>query len=288
MKHIIKLMRPHQYIKNLFIFLPLFFSGNIQNMALFGQSFLAFAAFCICASGIYIVNDYCDIEDDRQHPEKRFRPLASGAVTSKVALILIISLFIVGGGLIASASLQAGAILLAYVVMNIAYSFHLKHIAIIDVYIIAIGFVLRLFVGSVVTGIHLSMWIVIMTFLLALFMALAKRRDDTLIFLDTGKKMRTVIDGYNLQFIDVAMMITATVVIVSYIQYTTSGDVTAKWHSEHLYLTAFFVMLGILRYLQIAFVEKDSGSPTRIVLKDTFLQLTIVGWVASFGWIIYQ
>jgi 4-hydroxybenzoate polyprenyltransferase len=171
--------------------------------------------------------------------------------------------------------------------MNIAYSLYLKHVAIIDVTVIAIGFVLRLFVGAAVTDIELSMWIVIMTFLLALFMALAKRRDDVLIYLNTGKKMRKVIDGYNLQFLDAAMAIMASVVIVAYTIYTTSAEVVERVHSQYLYLTALFVILGIMRYLQITFVQKESGSPTRIVLKDRFVQLTLIGWILSFVWILY-
>ena len=119
------------------------------------------------------------------------------------------------------------------------------------------------------------------------FMALAKRRDDVLIYLDTGRKMRNVVDGYNLQFLDTAMGIMASVVIVAYVIYTTSTEVVARVHSEYLYLTALFVIIGIMRYLQIAFVVKDSGSPTRIVLKDRFMQLTILGWGLTFVWILY-
>ena len=196
-------------------------------------------------------------------------------------------LFAAGLSLMASQSLPATGVLATYICLNIAYSFKLKHIAIIDITIIAVGFVLRLFVGSTITNTPLSMWIVIMTFLLALFMALAKRRDDTLIYMETGKKMRKVIDGYNLQFIDAAMMIMAAVVIVSYIQYTTSAAIVARLQSEYLYLTALFVVLGVMRYLQIAFVEKDSGSPTKIILRDRFIQLTIISWVAAFVWILY-
>lgn len=171
--------------------------------------------------------------------------------------------------------------------LNIAYSFYLKHVAILDVTIIAIGFVLRLFIGSAVTGIQLSMWIVIMTFLLALFMALAKRRDDILIFLETGKKMRKVIDGYNLQFLDTAMAIMASIVIVSYTMYTTSADIIERFNNQYLYLTALFVILGVMRYLQIVFVHLDSGSPTKIAMKDRFIQMTILAWIISFVWILY-
>jgi len=154
--------------------------------------------------------------------------------------------------------------------------------------IISIGFVLRLFVGSSVTGIYLSMWIVIMTFLLALFMALAKRRDDILIYMKTGAKMRKVIDGYNLKFVDGAMMIMASVVIVSYILYTTSKEVIDRVDSgEFLYLTTLFVILGVMRYMQITFVFEKSASPSEIILKDRFIQSTLLFWILSFVWILY-
>ena len=284
---VVKIMRPHQYVKNLFIFLPLFFGLQITNVDLLLNTLLAFIAFSLSASAIYTLNDFHDIDEDRRHPKKKNRPLASGAISKKNALFIMSLLFLTGCGLMAAFSLPALGILVFYVIMNIAYSYYLKHIAILDVSIIAIGFVLRLFVGSAVTGIQLSMWIVIMTFLLALFMALAKRRDDVLLFMDTGERMRKVIDGYNLQFLDGAMMIMASVVIVAYILYTTSAEITEKLHTDYLYLTALFVILGIMRYLQIAFVEKDSGSPTRIVLKDKFMQLTILAWLLSFVWILY-
>lgn len=283
----LKLMRPHQYIKNIFIFIPLFFALKITNTGLLLDSFIAFAAFSMAASSVYILNDYFDIEDDKNHPKKRFRPLASGGVSKKEGIIMMILLFVGSMALISCFSFSAAAILLFYVMMNIAYSLYLKHIAILDVTIIAIGFVLRLFMGSVVTGIVLSHWIVIMTFLLALFMALAKRRDDVLIYKNTGKKMRRVVDGYSLQFLDIAMAIMASVVIVSYVMYTSSVDVMERLNSQHLYLTALFVIMGVMRYLQIAFVFLDSGSPTQIVLKDRFIQMTLVSWLVSFVWILY-
>ncbi len=284
---ILQLMRPHQYIKNIFILLPLFFALKITDIHLLTQALLAFIAFSLTASAVYILNDYHDIEADRQHPEKKNRPLASGVISKQQALGIMAILFLAGFALMASVSLEAAGILAAYVIMNIAYSLRLKHIAILDITIIAAGFVLRLFVGSAATGIVLSQWIVVMTFLLALFMALAKRRDDVLIYLETGKKMRKVIDGYNLQFLDTAMAIMASVVIVAYTIYTTSPDITEKFHTHYLYLTALFVILGILRYLQIAFVHLDSGSPTKIVLKDRFMQVTISGWIIIFVWILY-
>ncbi len=287
MKHILKLIRPHQYVKNLFIFMPLFFAGQITNIELLGNAILAFAAFSLSASAIYILNDYQDIEDDRLHPKKKNRPLAAGTVSTKFAIFLMVILLLVGLSAMASLSWQAVAIVFIYIILNVAYSLQLKHIAIIDVTIISIGFVLRLFVGAATTGTSLSMWIVITTFLLAMFIALAKRRDDVVIFLDTGKKMRKVVDGYNLQLIDGAMTIMASVVVVAYILYTTSLTVVQRMHSEYLYLTALFVILGILRYLQITLVEKNSGSPSLVVLKDRSMQVIILAWITSFIWIIY-
>lgn len=287
MNNVFKLIRPHQYVKNLFIFLPLFFAGQFSNLQLLQNTLLAFIAFSFSASAVYILNDYHDIKEDQQHPKKKNRPLASGAISKKKAIALMLLLFIVGASLMAICSIYALGVLSAYLILNIGYSFYLKHIALLDVSIIATGFVLRLFVGSTVTDTPLSQWIVIMTFLLALFMALAKRRDDVLLFLNTGKKMRKVIDGYNMQLIDGAMMIMASVVIVSYILYTTSVEVVQRLNSQYLYLTGLFVILGIMRYLQIAFVELDSGSPTKIALKDRFMQITILAWLFSFAWIIY-
>ena len=287
LSELIKLMRPHQYIKNLFIFLPLFFALKITHIELLSNAFIAFIAFSLTASAIYTLNDYHDIEEDKLHPKKKHRPLASGSISQSQAIIIMSVLSIAGFVLMASLSLKAVGILAAYVLMNIAYSFYLKHVAILDVTIIAIGFVLRLFVGSAGTGIPLSMWIVLMTFLLALFMALAKRRDDMLIYLDTGKKMRKVIDGYNLQFLDTAMSIMASVVIVAYVIYTSSAEIVERMNSDYLYLTGLFVILGVMRYLQVALVLNDSGSPTRIVLKDRFMQLTLIGWVLTFAWILY-
>ena len=281
------LIRPHQYVKNFFIFVPLFFALEITNVDLLFNAFVAFLSFSLSASAIYILNDYHDIEEDRLHPKKKDRPLASGAVSKKQAIAIMLVLLAMGFTLMSSLSYLATGIVSFYVLMNVAYSLFLKHVAIIDISIIAVGFVLRLLIGSAVTDIHLSGWIVMMTFLLALFMALAKRRDDMIIYLDTGKLMRKVIDGYNIQFLDTAMAIMAAVVIVAYTNYTLSPEIVAKTNSQYLYLTSVFVILGIMRYLAITFVIQDSGSPTKIVLKDRFIQITLLGWIMTFFWLLY-
>ena len=286
-KNMLILLRPHQYIKNVFIFMPLFFVGQITDVETILNAVVAFIAFSISASAIYILNDYKDIEEDRQHPKKKYRPLASGAVSPKIAIALMIMLLVVGVSLMEILSFQAFCVLCIYIIINFSYSFYLKHIAILDITIVAIGFVLRLFVGSAVTEVPLSMWIIIMTYLLALFLALAKRREEVMLFISLGKTTRKVISGYNLQLIDSAMTIMASVVIVAYILYATSSEIPERMHAEYLYLTALFVILGVLRYLQITLVENNSGSPTNILIKDKFLQVTVLLWISSFVYIIY-
>ena len=288
MKHFFTLLRPKQYIKNIFIFLPLFFTGQVTNTELFVKASLAFVAFSLSASAVYIFNDYEDIKDDRKHPKKKYRPLAAGTISKNTALLSMIILFIIGFTLMAVISLKALVILSIYVILNILYSLKLKRIAVLDVTIIAIGFVSRLFVGSFAYEIQLTIWIVIMTFLLALFIALAKRRDDILIFLKSGNKMRKSIDGYNMQLVDGSMTIMSSVVIVAYLLYTTSQQIIEKFQSENLYLTTLFVIFGLMRYLQITLVEKNSGSPTETIFKDKIMQINLVLWVLSFVWLIYM
>lgn len=280
MKEILTLLRPHQYIKNLFIFAPLLFSFSFNSISVI-DSIVAFIFFSLVASSIYIFNDLMDIEEDKQHPKKKFRPLASGTVSKTTGkfLIFLLSLVSLVGSLFVSQELFT--VLLVYFLLNIVYSLKLKHISIVDIFIIATGFVLRLFAGSSVIEAPLSMWIIIITFLLALFLAIAKRRDDVLLSAQ-GKETRKNIDGYNLEFVNATMILMAGTIIVSYILYTISPEVVHRLNCEYLYLTAFFVILGVIRYMQITFVEQNSGSPTKIVLKDRLLQLTIIFWLISF------
>jgi len=280
MKDLLILLRPHQYVKNLFIFAPILFAFNFSQANIL-SSLYAFVLFSILASSVYILNDYLDIQEDKKHPTKCKRPLASGSVSLHHAQMMF--LFLAATVFILSFlfSKELFIVLVAYFILNILYSLRLKHIPIVDIFIISTGFVLRLFAGALVTNTPLSMWIIIITFLLAIFLALAKRRDDVLLSLE-GKETRKSIDGYNLEFVNAAMVLMSGVVILSYLQYTVSTAVIARLGSEYLYLTAFFVILGILRYMQITFVESASGSPTKIVLKDRFLQITILFWLLSF------
>lgn len=298
----IRLLRPKDWAKNLFLLIPLFFSGGLFHTELYPRLLMGILAFCCMASSIYIINDYRDIEDDKKHPEKSKRPLASGAV-SKTAAIVIALFLIVAGFAIAWFIREKFLFVLAiYFVLNLGYSFGLKAIPILDVMIVAAGFVLRVKGGAVIGMIPLSEWLNIMVFLLALFMAIGKRRDDVLLKLSSGTDMRKSIKGYNLEFLNVAISLICAVIVVAYFMYTMSPEVQQRIaslgrHTEEasspgsvyrLYYTCLFVLAGILRYLQIIFVQSSSGSPTKILYRDRFIQATIVLWIASFYLIIYS
>ncbi|WP_319381753.1 decaprenyl-phosphate phosphoribosyltransferase [Thiomicrorhabdus sp.] len=282
-----KLIRPYQYTKNLFVFLPAFFAFQILEPRVLAEAFIAFLAFSAIASAVYIINDWFDRFEDAKHPDKSNRPIATGRVSGRMAIFYVLVLLAAGILLSVSLTVEVTALLLFYFVLNIAYSIWLKHVAIVDISIISLGFVLRLFVGAQATSIELSHWIIVMTFLLALFLALAKRRDDVLIYLNTDQKMRKVIDGYNLKFLDSSMVMTASITVLAYILWSISPEVVSRLGSGNLYLTSVFVVLGVLRYLQITLVDEVSGNPSKILLRDRFIQWTLLGWLLCFVLILY-
>jgi len=289
LKPLVQLLRPEQWVKNFFIFFPLFFSGQLLNTDLLLQCVIAFFSFSFAASSIYCFNDIYDVEADRLHPKKCKRPIASGAIPVRtayalMAVCLVISMAIL---LLSVQKYLLMALIGFYYLMNLAYCVKLKQYAIIDVVVISIGFVLRVVAGGTATGIWLSEWIVIITFLLALFLAFAKRRDDVVLFQNTGISSRKNTSRYNLDFMNQVMTVVSTVTVVAYIMYTLSPDVIERFHSRNIYITAVFVLLGIIRYLQVTIVDLKSGSPTEVLLKDRFVQFCLAGWIVSFLIIIY-
>ncbi|HXS35430.1 MAG TPA: UbiA prenyltransferase family protein [Flavipsychrobacter sp.] len=283
----ITLMRPHHWIKNIFLFLPLFFAGKVFDFDKLISAVGGFVAFGFIASSVYILNDYMDIEADKKHPVKCARPLASGVVSKPAAMILFTCCLLLGTSISLLISLKFLFIMSIYFLMNLAYSLGLKNISILDVTILALGFCLRVKAGGVATNIAISQWLMIMIFLLAFFMAIAKRRDDLLIKQASGVDMRKAIKGYNLEFMNVIMSLVAAIIIVAYLMYTISPEVMERWKTYRMYYTTLFVIVGLLRYLQITFVENNTGSPTKLLYKDKFLQATLVLWVISFYIIIY-
>ncbi|MCI7017802.1 MAG: decaprenyl-phosphate phosphoribosyltransferase [Prevotella sp.] len=289
-RHIIKVARPTHWIKNIFVFLPIFFGGALLNTTEVVAAALTFMSFSLAASAIYCLNDIIDVDADRAHPVKCKRPIASGAITIPQAygmmtvslLISIVLMFLLPEG-----HAKSILVIIAYFVINVAYCLRLKEYAIIDVCIIASGFVLRILAGGYATGVHLSKWIVLMTFLLTLFLAFAKRRDDVLRMNTTGRAPRKNTSRYNLTFINQAITITGSVMVVCYVMYTVSPEIIAQFATDKLYLTSILVILAILRYLQISVVDEKSGDPVKVALSDRATQLILLAWMLSFLIIIY-
>jgi len=284
---LIQLIRVKHWVKNLFIFIPAFFAGVLFDPENIVPLLIGFACFSLVASAIYVVNDYRDIEQDRNHPEKKNRPLASGAVSPAVAGIVLVICLGVGFGLSYYVSFNFFLVLGLYFILNLGYSLGLKNISILDIMIVASGFLLRTIAGGIIIQVSVSQWLLIMVFLLALFLALSKRLDDLIVSEQEGKVSRKIVKHYNLGFVHSGIAMIAGIIMVSYIMYTISDEVKARLHSEHLYFTAIFVIAGLLRYLQITLVEQRSGSPTKIFLTDRFIIVTLFGWVASFFILIY-
>ena len=292
MNNILKLIRPHQWLKNVFVLIPMFFGGSLLDPEDIRASLLTFLAYSFVASSVYCFNDINDVEADRRHPVKCKRPLASGAVSMGTAWMLMALMFVLAALMTVLLGdrghiLKVGGVLLFYYILNICYCAKLKQYAIVDVCIVAFGFVLRVLAGGFATDITLSKWLVLMTFLLTLFLSFAKRRDDVLRMNETGEPPRKNTIRYNLTFINQAITITASVTLMCYIMYTVSPEVVARLGSDLLYLTSVFVLLGLLRYMQITVVDKKSGDPTKIMLRDRFTQLVVVLWALTFLILIY-
>lgn len=290
--NLFKLIRPHQWLKNVFVMIPMFFGGSLLDPSDIRASVITFFAFSFIASSVYCFNDIIDVDADRRHPVKCKRPIASGAISVKSAWALMALMFLLSAGMVCLLDtythvIQVGLVILVYYLLNILYCSKLKQYAIVDVCIIAFGFVLRVLAGGFATDIALSNWLVLMTFLLTLFLSFAKRRDDVLRMNETGEPPRKNTIRYNLTFINQAITITASVTLVCYIMYTVSPEVVNRFHSDLLYLTSVFVLLGLLRYIQITAVDKKSGDPTKMMLRDRFTQCVVLVWALTFLVLIY-
>ena len=285
----IRLIRPHQWLKNLFVFLPLFFSGNMTNWSMLLATIYAAMSFAFISSSIYCLNDIIDVETDKQHPEKRNRPIAKGSVSLQEAYTLMILMCLLAYGVLFLLGLNGKSILVIsiYFVLNILYCVNLKQIPLVDIFIVSSGFVLRIILGGLVCNIELSQWIILMTFLLSLFLAISKRLDDIRIYNEKKILIRKNISHYNVEYIQLTLSIIASVTIVCYIMYTVDVDVVSRIDNHYLYLSSLLVILGVLRFLQIAIVEKQCCSPTKILMKDKFIQICIGTWGVFFLVLLY-
>jgi 4-hydroxybenzoate polyprenyltransferase len=278
-------IRPPHWIKNLFVFAPLLFTPATLSLSTLRHAALCFAAFSLAASAIYVFNDIQDRDADRRHPLKRARPIASGLIALPVAWSLIALLLF---GAIALSALSGAAVawvIAVYVATNLLYSLRLKHVPIVDVIIISTGFVMRIAAGAAAVEVTPSPWLLQSTGLIALFLAVAKRRDD--VVLNLADDHRGSLSGYNAAFLDMCMGMMLGCLLALYIVYSASAEVIARIGTDRLYYTVPFVVAGIMRYLQITLVERRSGAPTEVVVGDAFLITCMVGWLAVFTALVY-
>lgn len=284
---ILALLRPSHYIKNLFVILPLFFSGRISEGNLLEEAMLAFLSFCLIASSVYVFNDIHDLEEDRNHPQNQQRPIASGVVSVRTAYLLDLLLTLAAFLLAWVVNIQLLYVVIGYKLMNILYTLLIKKIAIVDVMVLSLGFVLRLLAGSVATGVQLTEWIIIMTYLLSLLIVLGKRRNDAIAFEQKEIVLRAAVRGYNSLFLNQAMVLLSSVIIVSYILYAISPEIQNRLHTQYLFTTVFWVLAGVLRYLQLLFVFRLDDNPVKLLLKDNPLKLIMLAWLLHFFYFLY-
>ncbi len=276
---LLRLMRPHQWLKNAFVFVGLLFGHAWQTPHLLTQALMAFAAFSLLASGVYVMNDWMDREQDRLHPEKRHRPLASGAVSSPQAMLLLLCCFGGGLALVFLSGNQAPWVFFSYVALNIGYTLGLKHVAVLDVFIIAAGFMLRILAGTSGLGIPPSWWLLLCGLMLTLFLGFAKRRAECMALNHDAAAHRRVLEHYTPAMLDQFITIASAATIISYSLYTLNPETIALHGSPHLIYTVPFVVYGMYRYLFLLHRQGEGGDPARILLRDPHLLAAGSGWL---------
>jgi decaprenyl-phosphate phosphoribosyltransferase len=282
-----RLLRVNNWIKNILIVFPFFFGKKQITWPVAIELILAFLIFSFMSSCIYIINDLGDINEDRNHPVKKLRPIAAGQISMPAAGLISLFLFVTGT-LLAVSVLDKIAIglLLFYLFFNLLYTFYLKHLLIIDFYSIAIFFEIRLFYGGVIAGITISHWLALTVFFLATLIAIGKRRDDVVLQADSEKITRKTTKHYNLVFLDTMIVITSSLLVFIYIIYSVSDWVVTNY-SQYFYLSDIFVVLGLTKYLHKIFVEKKSGNPIKVLFEDGFILTCVLLWVLMVFIFIY-
>jgi 4-hydroxybenzoate polyprenyltransferase len=281
-------MRPHQWVKNIFIFAPLLFGKKLADPVAVGYSLLAFVVFCCLASGLYIINDWLDAEEDRAHPEKRHRPLSSGLLPVPVALIGAGILIVAAFWLATMIGFKFFLIAAFYFILTLSYCVLLKRLIVLDTMTIAAGFVSRVVGGAIAVSVMPSHWLIVCAFLLALFLAFTKRRQELLTLSDNAAIHREVLNEYSVSYLEQVNNIIIGAVIVCYALYTVAPETTEKFQTDNLIYGTIFVIYGMLRYMALIKKPENGGNPSKMLLHDKPLLLTVAGWGIYNAIVIYQ
>ncbi|UCH64548.1 MAG: decaprenyl-phosphate phosphoribosyltransferase [Ignavibacterium sp.] len=285
----IKLIRVSQWIKNLFVFVPLLFSLNLFDKNYFLTILSAFIVFCLASSLVYVVNDIIDVEADRKHPTKRNRPLASGAISIKNAFIIAVILCAIVFILLLNFNFEFISFVIGFIVLNILYSLWFKHIVILDVFSIAAGFVIRVLAGAVVISVPISSWLILTTIFISLFLGVMKRHSELLLVAqDEEAPSRKVLSQYSLNFADQMATVAAAGVIICYALYTVSERTVSVFGTENLIYTTPFVVYGIFRYMYLEYISHKGDNTTKTVFTDAQMIITVVAYTVTTVLIIYK
>ena len=285
---IVALLRPAQWVKNLLVFAALIFAKHLFVPESVGRALIAFASFCLLASAAYVFNDLLDVENDRRHPVKRSRPLASGRVSVAAGRALAVGLAAVAVAIAAPLGRSFVEIAVAYAVLQVLYSIALKNLVILDAMTIAAGFVLRAVGGGVAIAVQVSPWLIICTFLLALFLGFSKRRHELVLLEEEAGAHRASLREYSPYFLDQMISVVTASTVVAYAFYTVSPEVREKLHTDSLYLTIPFVLYGIFRYLYLVHQREGGGNPTHELLSDRPLWVNLLLWIGTAVWLLYD
>lgn len=284
---VVRLMRPAQWLKNGLVFAALVFSKHLFVADSVWRVIVAFASFCLLASAAYVLNDVRDASRDRLHPEKRLRPIAAGRVAIGPAIGLAAALAVAAGMLAVHLGDGFPWLAVAYAVLQIGYSFVLKNVVILDVMAIAAGFVLRAAAGGVAIAVEVSPWLIICTFLLAMFLGFSKRRHEVVLLEQDAAAHRQSLRDYSPYFLDQMISVVTASTVLAYAIYTVSPEVREKLHTDELYLTVPFVLYGIFRYLYLVHQREGGGDPTRALLTDRPLWANVALWIGTAIWLLY-
>lgn len=285
----LQLVRVHQWIKNIFVFVPLLFSLHLFDKEYLLKTFFAFLIFCLASSAIYVINDLVDIEADRNHPVKKTRPLPSGRVSGQTAIILASLLLVILFWLLFYFNYEFILLVFAFVVLNMLYSFWLKNVVILDVFSIAAGFALRVLAGAFVIQVPVSSWLLLTTMFISLFLGVMKRHSElTILAESTGVQSRKVLAKYSHNFADQMATVAAAGVIICYALYTVSSRTVSVFGTEGLIYTTPFVVFGIFRYMFLEYMNNKGENTTRIIATDIPMILTVILYVAATIVIVYR
>lgn len=284
----LKLLRVPQWIKNLFVFVPLVFSKHLFHPDYFNEVMLGFIAFCFTSSMVYVMNDLVDIEADRNHPVKKNRPLPSGQIKTISAVVIAAILAAAVLFLAMYLNLQFGLVLLGYIIINILYSFLLKHMVIIDIMSIAAGFMLRVLAGALVINVYISSWLILTTLFVSLFLAIMKRRSELgLVLVESSTTTRKVLAEYSISFTEQMAAISAAGIIICYALYSVSERTIASVGNEGLVYTTIFVVFGVFRFMYLVYMKSKGENATEVMLTDIPMIINSLLYIITAVYIVY-